>query len=160
MYICICIHNCILLPMFQWDLLSRVSSKLTMESTRKLHVMISAVSTMLLKGLHGATSKASCREQDTNIQPVLWQTPSAKRCSLRRNRRRVALTRVTACRTNSPWSFRALRKQQGHFKRREKKKSSIDSDMSKTASGLKYFPFFTLFCVARVKCHGNQRTTK
>lgn len=33
---------------------------ITMESTKKLQAMISAVSTMLLKGLHGATSKASC----------------------------------------------------------------------------------------------------
>ncbi len=39
---------------------------ITMESTKKLQAMISAVSTMLLKGLHGATSKANYREQDIN----------------------------------------------------------------------------------------------
>lgn len=37
---------------------------ITMESTMKLQVMISTVSNMLLKGSHGATSRASCREQD------------------------------------------------------------------------------------------------
>lgn len=37
----------------------------TMESTMKLQVMISTVSKMLLKGSHGATSRASCAEWET-----------------------------------------------------------------------------------------------
>lgn len=40
-------------------------SVITMESTKKLQAMISAVSIMLLNGLHGATSMASCSEEDT-----------------------------------------------------------------------------------------------
>lgn len=36
-----------------------IANIITMESTKKLQAMISAVSTMLLKGLHGATSIAS-----------------------------------------------------------------------------------------------------
>lgn len=35
-----------------------------MESTKKLQVTISTVSIMLLKGLHGATSMASCTKQE------------------------------------------------------------------------------------------------
>ena len=42
--------------LFIWDLLPHI---ITIESTKKLQVMISAVSKMLLKGLHGATSMAN-----------------------------------------------------------------------------------------------------
>lgn len=41
-----------------------IGGVITMESTKKLQAMISAVSTMLLKGLHGATSKANCGESE------------------------------------------------------------------------------------------------
>lgn len=47
-------------------LFARVLSLLTIESTKKLQVMISAVSRMLLKGLHCATSRASytrCKQE-------------------------------------------------------------------------------------------------
>lgn len=43
---------------------------ITMESTMKLQVMISTVSSMLLKGSHGATSRASCRQRDTGAESV------------------------------------------------------------------------------------------
>lgn len=45
-----------------------ISNIITIESTKKLQAMISAVSTMLLKGLHGATSIASYRKQDINSE--------------------------------------------------------------------------------------------
>lgn len=48
-----------------WDQRVGLSRVITMESTMKLQVMISTVSSMLLKGSHGATSRASCREWDT-----------------------------------------------------------------------------------------------
>lgn len=50
--------------MFKWGLFPYIHDIITMESTKKLQAMISVVSTMLLKGLHGATSMANYREQD------------------------------------------------------------------------------------------------
>lgn len=48
----------------------------------KLQVMISTVSNMLLKGSHGATSRASCREQDRDGQTAsALQVPAAS-CQL------------------------------------------------------------------------------
>lgn len=55
---------------------------ITMESTMKLQVMISTVSNMLLKGSHGATSRASCREQDRDGETAsALQVPAAS-CQL------------------------------------------------------------------------------
>lgn len=63
-------------------LFAQVPSLLTMESTKKLQAMISAVSKMLLKGLHCATSKANyeINKQETLERTIFntWQTKQKK----------------------------------------------------------------------------------
>ena len=133
---------------------SLLINDVTIESTRKLQAMISAVSTMLLKGLHGATSRANYRETDTH-------TTDSGIPSVHQQQHRPLLCLLNStCRVATCWKchctidhLKCSWKQQTLYDWNKNVPSTVLID--KTASGFKH-----LFWIPSVNSSRNQWATE